>query len=269
MDDVREVESRDRAPIAAHLDGEGPPLILVHGAAADHTTWRTSGPLLGRRFTTWAIDRRGRGASGDRLPYSIEREFEDIAAVAEAAAAESGKAVPVVGHSFGGRVALGAALRTDAVSRLVVYEGAPAPPDRPYERSDLVGRLEELRDAGRAEVLLETFLREVVGMTEADIDAYRANPVWPARVAAAPTIVRELQGAASPAAGLDVLGRVSAPVLQVLGSESKPRFHTATDALDARLPAGRVVVIDGARHAAHHTHAERFVALVEAFIAEP
>jgi pimeloyl-ACP methyl ester carboxylesterase len=269
MTHVRVVRSADGTPIAAHLGGEGPPVILVHGAAADHTTWRTSGPLLARHYTTWAIDRRGRAASGDTLPYAIEREFEDVAAVAEAAAAESGKPVPVVGHSFGGRVALGAALRSATVSRLVGYEGAPAPPDRPYERSDLVGRLDALRDAGQPDALLETFLGEVVGMSDDDIEAYRANPVWSARVAAAPTIVRELQGAAAQAAGLDELSRVSVPVLQVLGSDSRAPFHVATAALDARLRAGRVVVIDGARHAAHHTDAERFVAEVEAFISGP
>jgi pimeloyl-ACP methyl ester carboxylesterase len=46
-------------------------------------------------------------------------------------------------------------------------------------------------------------------------------------------------------------------------------FGEATQALDARLRNGRVVTIDGARHAAHHTHAEAFVAAIEAFLADP
>jgi pimeloyl-ACP methyl ester carboxylesterase len=58
-------------------------------------------------------------------------------------------------------------------------------------------------------------------------------------------------------------------VLQVLGSASLPPFHAATAALHDRLSRGRVVVIDGAKHAAHHTHPDRFVAEVEAFLAEP
>jgi pimeloyl-ACP methyl ester carboxylesterase len=104
-------------------------------------------------------------------------------------------------------------------------------------------------------------------MSAVDLAGYRANPVWPARVAAAGTILRELEAEAAPAASLGALGSVRQPVLQILGSASLPVFRDATMALDQRLAAGRVVVIDGARHAAHHTHPGAFVAAVEAFLA--
>ena len=107
---------------------DGPPLLLVHGTTADHTTFRVVGPRFAGTRAVHAIDRRGRGASGDTLPYSIEREFEDVAAVAEALAATSGRASTSIGHSYGGRCALGAAMRTDAIRRVVCYEGAPTPP---------------------------------------------------------------------------------------------------------------------------------------------
>ena len=55
-------------------------------------------------------------------------------------------------------------------------------------------------------------------------------------------------------------------MLQILGGASVPAFRLATEALDARLADGRVVVIDGAKHAAHHTHPAAFVAAVEAFV---
>lgn len=247
--------------------GSGPPVVLVHGAAADHTTWRVVGPRLAERYTVWAMDRRGRGASGDGPGYDVEREFEDVAAVATALATESGSPVPVVGHSFGGRVALGAAL-DGAISRLVVYEGAPAPAEARYGRRGTTDQLARLADEGRNEELLETFLREVVGMSEPDLAAYRVNAVWPARVAAAPTIVREIRAEASSAAGLDALARVIVPVLQLLGSESTEVFGRSTRALDERLLDGRVAVIEGARHAAHHTHPEVFLELVSAFLEE-
>ena len=59
------VRSTDGTAIAVTTVGSGPPLVLVHGAAADHTTFRVVVPLLAPRFTTHAIDRRGRGGSGD------------------------------------------------------------------------------------------------------------------------------------------------------------------------------------------------------------
>ena len=213
------------------------------------------------------MDRRGRGASGDTLPYAIEREFEDVAAVAEAVADRSGvAAVDVFGHSYGGRCALGAALRTPAIRRVICYEGAPTPPGVSYHPAGLDEELAALLAAGELEVLLATFMRRVVGMSEDDLDRFRADPVWPLRVAAAPTIVRELAAERDAAASLETLGGVRQPVLQILGGASLPPFREATVALDARLADGRIVEIPGAKHAAHHTHPDAVVAAVRAFL---
>jgi len=265
----RRISSPDGTPIAVFRSGDGPPLVLVHGAAADHTTWRVILPLLARHFTIHAVDRRGRGASGDTSPYAVEREFEDLAAVVDALVAETRAPVALVGHSFGGRVALGAALRTSNVAGVVCYEGAPAPAGAPYQRPGLVAELERLAVGGERAALLETFLRSVVGMSELDLAAYRATTVWPRRVDAAPTILRELRAEASAAAGLEELGGVAAPVLLLLGGASLPAFHAATAALAARLSRVRVSIIEDARHAAHHTHPDRFVAEVLAFFGSP
>jgi pimeloyl-ACP methyl ester carboxylesterase len=265
----RSVESRDGTPIAVFTSGSGPSIVLVHGAATDHTTFRVIGPMLAERFTVHAIDRRGRGASGDMPPYAIEREFEDVAAVADALADDAGIPVDVIGHSYGGRCALGAARLTTSIRRIVSYEGAPSPPDVRYGDETLAGDLTELDRAGRPEAVLEAFMRRVVGMDEAALAAYRADPVWPLRVAAAHTIPRELAAeGGSAAASLDALGRVRQRVLQVLGGDSIPAFRDATIALDARLADGRVVVIEGARHAAHHTHPGALLVAITSFIAE-
>lgn len=240
--------------------------MLVHGAAADHTTFRVLAPLLADRFALHAIDRRGRGASGDGPDYSIEREYEDLAAVVDDIAGPTHGPVDVLGHSFGGRVGLGAALRTPNLRRLVVYEGAP-PAGPPYTDPSVLARLRAMGRAGRREELLVTFLREVIRMNDAELAAYRANPVWPARVAAAPTIVREVEADTSVAGGLGMLGGVGIPVLQVLGGDSIDAFRASTDALDACLANGRVVLIEGAKHAAHHTHAPQLAAIVTEFLA--
>jgi pimeloyl-ACP methyl ester carboxylesterase len=265
--DHETIGSRDGTPIAVFAyGGTGPPIVLVHGASADHTTWRASGPQLVPWARVVAIDRRGRGASGDHGPYGVAREFEDLAAVAEWMAGQAGAAVTLVGHSFGGRVALGAALLTDAVGRLVVYESAPAPPGGGYQPAGIVDRLRSLAGAGERDALLATFLAEIVGMSVTDIAAYRADPVWPRRAAAAPTIVRELEAEVAPEASLDALGGVRQPVLQVLGGDSRQVFADATRALDERLARGAVRVIPGARHAAHHSHVPQFVDAVRGLV---
>jgi pimeloyl-ACP methyl ester carboxylesterase len=265
----RVIAAPDGTQIAVFTSGHGPPIVLVHGASADHTTFRVVGPLLARRYTVHAMDRRGRGASGDFEPYAVEREFEDVAAVADAITGEADAPVAVVGHSFGGRVALGGALRSDAIHAVVCYEGAPPAAEERYQPAGAEARVRERLASGDPDEALATFLREIVGMSVEDLDRYRADPVWPRRAAAAHTIVRELDAEASPAASLDALGGVRQSVLQILGGASRRAFRLATEALDARLPDARVVVIEGAKHAAHHTHPDQFVGAVEAFLDVP
>ena len=267
-DPDRLVASVDGTPIAVFRNGdpEGRPILLIHGTTADHTTFRTVGPMLGTTYDVYAMDRRGRGDSGDTLPYSIVREVEDVAAVADALSAERGTSIDLVGHSYGGRSALGAALRTDSIARVVCYEGAPSPPGSSYHPPGIEDRLRDLLDAGDRDGALALFMREVVGLSDDALAAYRANPVWPLRAAAASTILRELEAELEPAATLPALGAVRQPVLQILGTASLAVFHEATDALDDRLADGRITRIDGARHAAHHTHPEAFVAAVRAFL---
>jgi pimeloyl-ACP methyl ester carboxylesterase len=265
---TRWVRSPDGTPIAVFELGDGPPLVLVHGATADHTTFRVLGPLLAGGFRLHALDRRGRGASGDGPAYAIEREFEDVATVAEEVAAERGGPVDVFGHSYGGRAALGAALRTSAIRRVVCYEGAPPPRTDTHHALGLEDRLRDRLAAGDRAGALATFMTEVVGMRPADLTRFRADPVWPLRVAAAPTILRELEAGATPAASLDALGGVSQRVLQLLGGASPAAFHDSTEALHERLRHSEIGVIPGARHAAHHTHPGAVRDAVEAFLAD-
>jgi pimeloyl-ACP methyl ester carboxylesterase len=265
----RLVTSADGTPIAvfeAGADGPLTPLVLVHGATADHTTFRAIAPPLGLRRRLYAIDRRGRGASGDSARYSIEREYEDVAAVAEDVARSFGGPVDVLGHSYGGRCALGASLRTEAIRRVVAYEGAPVPAGSSYRPDGLIEALRAALARGDPDAALSGFLGGVVGMLEADLARYRAEPVWPARVAAAHTILRELEAEVSPAAGLEALGRVAMPVLLILGGASRSPFAVGTWALADCLADSRVVVIEGAVHAAHHTHVPEFVTAVEYFL---
>jgi pimeloyl-ACP methyl ester carboxylesterase len=100
--DPTKVLSQDGTPIAVWRSGDGPPLVLIHGAAADHNRWAPVLPALEERFAVFAVDRRGRGRSGDTTDYALEREYENVVAVVESA----GEGVNVLGHSYGGICAL-------------------------------------------------------------------------------------------------------------------------------------------------------------------
>ena len=73
---------------------------------------------LERQFTVYAMDRRGRGGSGDSADYELRREAEDVAAVIDSI----GGCVNVLGHSHGALCALEAALLTAQLRRLILYE---------------------------------------------------------------------------------------------------------------------------------------------------
>jgi pimeloyl-ACP methyl ester carboxylesterase len=221
------VVSADGTPIAwfepSMRAGDRRPVVLVHGTTADHSTWRVFGPLL----------------------------------------AASRPTVDVMGHSFGGRCALGAAaLAPDAIRRVVSYEGAVAA----EVGADQLGLLGPLAATGSWERLLEVFLRDVVHFTDEEWQAFREAPVWPARVAAAPTVIRELRAGGSQTSAWSGYASVSQPVLQVLGSESPAIFRAGAEALHARLAHGRIAVVDGARHGAHHTHPDELLRLVTVFL---
>lgn len=119
---MEHVRSLDGTLIAFERSGAGPPLVLVHGILGSSRRWPVL-PDLEQHFTITAIERHGRGESGDTEPYAIAREFEDVAAVVTAIGGE----VSLLGHSFGGLCVLEAALLTPHVRRLVVYEPSPAP----------------------------------------------------------------------------------------------------------------------------------------------
>src|SRR6266508_3766517 len=124
------VQSADGTSLAVWVDGSGPSLVMVHGSIADHTTFDPFVEVLRDDLTTFSMDRRGFGASGDAPGYSIEQDFEDVAAVVDAVDARTGKPVALWGHSYGANCAMGGAALTDNVHHLVLYEpslGIPYP----------------------------------------------------------------------------------------------------------------------------------------------
>lgn len=261
---VDEVLSADGTRIAVWKSGSGPPLVLVHGTTADHMRWAPVLPAFQERFTVLTIDRRGRGRSGDAVTYALEREYDDVVAVVESV----GAPVHLLGHSYGGVCAVEAALRTDRVRRLVLYEPPMGFLETP---AHLVARLEELLDAGAADELLATFMREVAGLTPAQVELLRSLPAWEARLAAVDTIPREERAAREYAFEAARFRHFRAPTLFLLGGDSPQPFRAAADAMSSALPDCSVVVMPGQGHAAMDTATDLFTAEVIRFLeaAEP
>jgi pimeloyl-ACP methyl ester carboxylesterase len=243
------VTSADGTPIAVWVDGAGPPLVMVHGAFADHTRFDPLVAELRGDLTTFAMDRRGRGASGDAPGYSIEREFEDVAAVVDAVAARTGQPAALWGHSYGADCAMGGALRTDQVSHLVLYEPGLGSPFAPGQ----VESVETALAVGDVETAIRVVVIDIVGGTEDDLAAMRASPIWPSRLAALPTMPREIRAEGEWVYAPDQFAGITAPTVVLAGSESPPVQETATRLAVEAIPGAEVHVLAGHGHFAIQT----------------
>jgi pimeloyl-ACP methyl ester carboxylesterase len=254
--------SPDGTKIACWRVGEGPPLILVHGTTADHTRWAPLLPALAQRFEVYAVDRRGRGASGDAADYSIEREFEDLAAVVDSIQGP----VNLLGHSFGAICSLEAAHRTRNVARLVLYEPPLAAGVQIYDPA-IIRRMESMLAAGDREGVVTAMMLEVVKVPPSQFELLRSLPAWPARVAAANTIVRELQASAETGHDWESYQALRIPTLLLLGGDSPPLFKRAIERLAEILPNSRIAIMPGQQHAAMDTGTDTFLKEVVNFLA--
>src|SRR5712692_5102137 len=167
--------SRDGTPIAYRRTGEGPSLVIVGGALSDHTSAGALADELGRDLSVIAYDRRGRGESGASPPWSLEREIEDLHALADL----DGGPVFVYGHSSGAVLSIEAALAGLPVRRLVVYEPpyVTDPSDDHAPPADLADRLRAvLAGPGGADAAVREFLRLGPGLSSEAIEGVAASP---------------------------------------------------------------------------------------------
>src|SRR5215211_4470100 len=179
------VISADGTAIAHETFGSGPPLIVVCGATCDRALMRGHARAFGEHCTTVNYDRRGRGDSGDTLPYAVEREIDDIAALIHAV----GGSAHLYGHSSGAGLVLHAVAAGLPVDRFVLHDPPYSPDDASSQdeaRRFAQGIRGLLAEDKRAEAI-ETWFRGT-GMPDEMLEGMRETPGWPGLVALAPTL---------------------------------------------------------------------------------
>lgn len=243
------VTSHDGTTIAYDKLGAGPPLIVVDGALSVHSSGSKSelAKLLAPHFTVYGYDRRGRGASGNTLPYAVDREIEDIEVLID----EGGGPAFLYGHSSGASLAMLAAINLGGkVSKLAMYE-APYNDDPEAQRawSRYIGDLTEALADGRRGDAVALFMR-LVGQPAEQIADLRASPYWPSMEAVAPTMAYDHTAilGQNDSVPTDLAARVLVPTLVIYGGASFPYMYDTARTLSAAMPHGELRTLEGQTH---------------------
>lgn len=235
------VTSKDGTRIVLECKGKGPNFLIVHGGTGDRKRWKPLLPLFAQRFTVCAMDRRGHGESERGSNYSLQKEFEDVAAAVNGRPGH----VFVLGHSIGGVCALEAAFLTKKISKLVLYE----PPLQDLDHTAVADRMEKMIQAGNREQALLTFLREIVMMSPNEIETMKARPAWPERVAGIDIQIREIRALSKYRFDARRMRKLKAPTLLLTGSKTaSPQLKQAIKSLMDALHNRTLIVFEGEEH---------------------
>jgi pimeloyl-ACP methyl ester carboxylesterase len=263
---LESVRSKDGTKIAFERRGHGPPLVMIHGTTVDRTRWGGVVGKLAEYFTLCLVDRRGRGDSGDGPSYRIEREFEDVVAVVESQA----EPAFVFGHSYGAICSLEAARMTPRIAKLLLYEPPlPLPGQSRIVISALVERLERFLAAGDRDAIVTTFMREVIRLSDDEIDSMRKTSTWAVRLRAAHTIPREMATANHYQFAPEAFADLRVPTLFVLGSRSPVFLQAATRMASEAIAGSKVEELRGHGHAGMSTGPTVFLEKVLPFLLAP
>ncbi len=236
---------------AARGDSQGP-VVLVHGTLDESLGFR---PLFDqmRGWDVTTYDRRGWGRSAELGVAGLEAHVEDLLSLIP-------EAPPIVmGHSYGGTVALAAAARApDRIRAVVAYE-PPMPwlpwwPERaPWERIVL--------DEGRGpEAAAEALMREI--LTDAGWERLPQR-IRDKRRGEGRLLVEEMRLLGDEQAGFDPLA-VAPPAIVAAGAEGLPHHRQVSARLADLVRHGRYAELAGAGHAAHVTDPVGFAGLLTA-----
>jgi pimeloyl-ACP methyl ester carboxylesterase len=247
--------STDGTRIAFERAGTGPILILVDGAFC----YREFGPArdvakaLVNDFTVVSYDRRGRGESGNTLPYAPEREFEDLHAVIDAVVpASDDHGAFVMGQSSGAGLAYRAAAAGVPMRKLIGYE-APwvgLRTNKDGSAKDYHGDLDRLIDDGENGTAISYFMVDMIGAPRFVPLMMRvmAAKEWRKLLKVAPTLRHDADVMGDFTVPGAELATVAVPTLVLCGSKAAPAMLAAQEKVAAAIPGAEHAVLAGQTH---------------------
>jgi pimeloyl-ACP methyl ester carboxylesterase len=238
-------------------------VVLIHGITSSSLSWVRVAPALADRFRVVAMDLKGHGDSGrPATGYRLADQAAEVDALCQALGLDS---PIVIGHSWGGAVALILATSTARVRRLVLEDPAIGqrnadPAERAAHRDGYAVTVGLTPEAASARVRANV----APGWTEVDV-AGKIDAV----VKTSPEAVRQVFDTNPDWDLHDLLPRLDCPTLLLRAPVAQGGI---VDDEAVRLaqanPHVRVVTVDEADHNIHRGQFGRFTAELESFLAE-
>lgn len=243
---MKTVKSKDGTVLAYNTYGAGPALVCITGAG----TFRQFKPVVkeaktfAKEFTVYSYDRRGRGDSGNTLPYSLDREIEDIEAIIDAAGGEA----YIYGHSSGAVLALEAALRIEPkISKAIIHDASYVH-DQTEKRSYAVlrSKVQSFIDAGENAGAMRAFLKGI-GLPKAFVYLLQFTPDWRMMTKLAPTLEYDMT-LTSDIPPLDRLSAIKVPIQVVYGGKNPVGIEDVAEQLVRTIPNAALIRLDKQTH---------------------
>ena len=232
--------------------GAGEPVVLVHGShIADAFAPLLAEPALTGRYRLVLYHRRGfAGSTRAEDPLSIAQQAADCHAFMQQLGIPRAH---VVGHSYGGVIALQLALDApDAVHSLALLEPALFMVPSAPQLFDAIGPVVQAYEAGDKTGAVDRFLQTVVGPEYRSVLDRVVPGAFAQAVADADTFFRiELPALEQWSFTQAEAGRITQPVLAVLGADSHtlwPGWVEVHNLVQAWLPRSEAFVLKGATH---------------------
>jgi len=254
----------DDAEIVYEIQGDGPPVILLHPFPCDHQFWNPIAPVLNSRYRLIAPDLRGHGDSDiGEGPALMEKHARDIARVLDAASV--GKAMFVV-CSIGGYISFECWRRfRERVSALVLCNTRPQS-DTPEARSNRVKAAADVLEQG-TEPFLESMIPTLMGRTTV---ATRPDLVEGARRMMrkmSPEDISLIQrGMAERPNSVADLKTINVPTLIVMGEEDMLSTAADGELMRQSIPGSHLKVIPKAGHYAPWEQADLVGKILRQFL---
>lgn len=262
-------------PLFTHGDAgrttDRPTVVLLHSSGSSSRQWAELVARLGDRFDTHAVDLHGHGARPDwpsRGPLTLADEVALVVPTLQAAGA-----VHLVGHSYGGAVAIKVAeMFPHAVRSIAVYEpvlfawlhAADIDADVAHEVRALADAIRRCLHERRYRRAAEHFVDYWSGPgTWARMPAARQQSIAPRM----PAILAHFDALHREPLSLDALP-ASVPVLSLSGANSPPSTQRIAQMIRWKRPSADCEELPGLGHMGPITHAAMVVGRIERFLSQ-